>query len=552
VLANIANALFPRGPARLEQRKGNVVTPDFDVIIVGSGPAGVSAAFPLVEAGLKVLMLDGGKQPDIQPPEMDFLSARINDTEQWKWMVGKDFHALKMRDAVSPKLRVPSHAFAFNGFERSNKIEGKDFISIGSLATGGLSNSWGCGVARFSATEIAKFPFSASELELSYRRVSQRMGISGRANDDLSDYFGLDEEAQPAIQMDMLHTHLSQHYLNHRKKLNSQGFRLGRSRVAVLSEDMAGRQACNLSGNCLWGCRRHSLYSAVDELTELDKHENFTKISGFVVDDLTHSDGYRSVSGQNTSVNERQTITANKVVLAAGTLATTRIVLKALDYRDTVPLLSCPTAAFLLWLPRLLGVPRLSGFSLGQLSFALALHDNINAFGSTFSTTGIPLSEFVRHVPLRRRYSIDLLRGLLSSCVVGNIFLPGHLTVAGATLGRDGSLLISGKYDDKVMPLMDETAKKLRKAYWNMGAILLPGSFTVGRPGGDIHYAGTLPMRKSAAIGETSALGEVKGMEGVYVVDGACLPVLPEKSHTLTIMANADRIGRQLAVENLN
>ena len=38
---------------------------DFDVIIVGSGPAGVSATFPLVESGVKVLMVDGGKQEDI-------------------------------------------------------------------------------------------------------------------------------------------------------------------------------------------------------------------------------------------------------------------------------------------------------------------------------------------------------------------------------------------------------------------------------------------------------------------------------------------------------
>ena len=37
------------------------------------------------------------------------------------------------------------------------------------------------------------------------------------------------------------------------------------------------------------------------------------------------------------------------------------------------------------------------------------------------------------------------------------------------------------------------------------------------------------------------------GLEGVHVVDGACLPSLTEKSHTLTIMANADRIGRNLA-----
>jgi choline dehydrogenase-like flavoprotein len=524
------------------------VIPDFDVIIVGSGPAGVSAAFPLVEAGLRVLMVDGGKQPNVPPPEADFISARINDTEQWKWMIGEDFHALKMRDAVSPKLRVPAHAYAFEGFEARNQVVGKDFITVGSLATGGLSNSWGCGVARFSASEIASFPFHASELTCSYAKVSQRIGISGRTDDDLSDYFGLDEHSQPPIPMDELHKRLSQQYSNKREKLNLQGFKLGRSRVAALSEDIHDRLACNLSGNCLWGCRRRSLYSAADDLPALRRHKNFSELSGFTVDGLTRSEGFLSAEVQATLGGERRSMTARKIVLAAGTLATTRIALKALNHRHPVSLLSCPTAAFLLWLPRLFGSPRTRGFGLGQLSFAMALHDNITAFGSTFSTTGIPVSEFVRHVPMRTRYGIDLLRGLLSSCVVGNLFLPGHLTAAEVRLREDDAMVVSGTYKEEVMPLMDEARRKVRKAYWVLGAMLLPGSFTVGQPGGDIHYAGTLPMKKLPVIGETSQLGEVKGVEGVYVVDGACLPLLPEKSHTLTIMANADRIGNLIAM----
>ena len=48
-------------------------------------------------------------------------------------------------------------------------------------------------------------------------------------------------------------------------------------------------------------------------------------------------------------------------------------------------------------------------------------------------------------------------------------------------------------------------------------------------------------------IGESSQLGEIEGLKNIHIVDGACLPVLTEKSHTLTIMANADRIGRQLS-----
>jgi choline dehydrogenase-like flavoprotein len=218
-----------------------------------------------------------------------------------------------------------------------------------------------------------------------------------------------------------------------------------------------------------------------------------------------------------------------------------------LNIQHSISLLSCPTAAFLLWIPRLFGIKRLSGFGLGQLSFSLALRDGIDAFGSTFSTTGIPISEFVSHLPMSRRYGIDFLRDLLSSCVVGNIFLPGQLTKAEVRLSEDGSLVVSGSYRDSVVPLMKEAKRKLGKAYWSMGALMLPGSFTVGRPGGDIHYSGTLPMRETPAIGETSAIGEVKGLNGVHVVDGACLPNLPAKSHTLTIMANADRIGNLIA-----
>ena len=95
--------------------------------------------------------------------------------------------------------------------------------------------------------------------------------------------------------------------------------------------------------------------------------------------------------------------------------------------------------------------------------------------------------------------------------------------------------------------LMKTAETKLRRIYWKMGALLMPMSFTVGRPGADIHYAGTLPMHATPRIGQTDRLGEVAGLPGVHVVDGACLPRLTEKSHTLTLMANADRIARSLA-----
>ena len=520
---------------------------DFDVIIVGSGPAGVSAAFPLLQAGLRVLMVDGGKHSTLSPPVDEYLFSRKMDAQQWKWMVGENFHALKNLAAVSPKFRAPTNKYVFDDFEHVNQVKSNDFSTFGSLATGGLSNAWGCGVASLSEDEFSDFPFDFSDIKKSYEVVSRRIGISGCQEDDLSSYFGLDQWIQPPIKMDQLHNHIYNRYAKLGNKGKLSGFRIGRSCIAVLSEDINERKLCDLSGNCLWGCHNKSLYSAADEIKHLNKYRNFTHKSGFIVDNVKNINDLWVVEGKNQVSSRCFSITASRVLLAAGTIATTRIALRVLKYKQPVPLLSSPTAAFLLWMPRFLGAKRVPAFGLGQLSFTAKLRSGVSVFGSTFSTTGIPVSEFVRHLPLQHRFSIDFLRCLLSSCVVGNAFLPGHLSSSTAMLNNEGELIIQGGYKEQLPFLMGELESQIRKNFSSLGALLLPKSFTVGSPGGDVHYAGTLPMSGSINnTNQTNALGELNGLHGLHIIDGAWLSTLTEKSHTLTIMANADRIARQL------
>jgi len=45
----------------------------------------------------------------------------------------------------------------------------------------------------------------------------------------------------------------------------------------------------------------------------------------------------------------------------------------------------------------------------------------------------------------------------------------------------------------------------------------------------------------------TTGFGELNAAPGLSIVYGAVLPTIPAKFTTLTIMANADRIGRHLA-----
>lgn len=515
-----------------------------DVLIVGSGPAGVSAAFALLAQGLRVLLVDGGRDASTKPPGGHYLQQRLMDKSQWKWMVGSDFHALRQDRAASPKLRIPGYDYVFEGFAQHNSLEAQDFVALGSLARGGLSNAWGCGVAKWSRLELADFPFPADDLDESYAAVARRMGISGAQADDMESYFGVDSWADQPIEMDALQSALMNKYQASRAAWPTREFRLGRSRVAVLTASRGDRGACDLLGNCLWGCARGALYSASQDLGTLRQNPKFDYLPGFIVSDI---EGGKTPSVRGVGPEGPFVLHAKRVLLAAGTLASSRLALRALPQVQELALHSSPTAAFLLWMPRQLGRPLAPAFGLGQLSFALAVTDDLHAFGSLFNPQGIPLAEFVRHAPLGKPMAIDILGTLLKSCVVGNAFLPSLAPSARMRLTTDGGLRIDGLETKEPALWMRSVRRRLGKHFRKLGAYLLPTSFTVGAPGSDIHYACTLPMRHQPREGETDRYGELAGMPGVHVIDGASLPTLIEKSHTMTIMANADRIGRHVA-----
>ena len=95
-----------------------VVDQIYDAIIVGSGPAGVSSAWPLVENGKKILMLDVG----FNSSEIS-LNTNINLNS-------------------SPKVRAPEFSHVFREYKNLYNIETENFTANGSLAIGGLSNAW--------------------------------------------------------------------------------------------------------------------------------------------------------------------------------------------------------------------------------------------------------------------------------------------------------------------------------------------------------------------------------------------------------------------------
>ena len=187
---------------------------------------------------------------------------------------------------------------------------------------------------------------------------------------------------------------------------------------------------------------------------------------------------------------------------------------------------------------------------MAQVSFIASGSDrkpNDDAYGSLFPASGIPGSLVVDHMPLTRPSAIRLFRSLQPALLLGNCFLPGHYSRNTAQLEHDRNgnpcLKIRGGISEALPKRITYLKRQLWKAFGRLGARIIPGSIKTLEPGEDMRYSGTIPMHRSPGPGMVNRFGELFGAPELYIVDMSIFPSMPAKHHTLTMMANADRIG---------
>jgi len=526
------------------------------VLIIGSGPAGVSAAWPLLEAGLRVHLIDPGVTR-VGPSALDhrdYTERRKTDPEQWRLFLGSDAAIL---ENASPKLRAPEFSHVFRGFRDHYHIVADDFSAHGSLAPGGLSNAWGAGVGTFTEHELEEYPVTRAELIPSYQAVAARIGVSGASDDDLAGWFGTE---YPLQQPHPVQPQIEPLYVRHNRRVAGLGsaavrnFRLGRPQHAVLTENLGDRLACDLRGLCMYGCERRAIYNAADDVRLLCADPRFTYSTGWFVTRIAAEGSAFVLQATGLHDGAKRQFFGDRVIVAAGTLGSTRLALDFLGAYDVdVPLLTTPVMAFALLLrENLMAVPVEGGFSLGQLAFTLKLagiDGGPDVFGSVFPTTGMLPTELYGRLPLLRPFARSFAAWLWPRLLVSACFFPGTYSNNSMRLQSNGETFIRGGYAGSLRAAVKQATRQLRTEFAQLGATLLPGTTKMSRPGEEMHYAGTLPMRERPGPYETDREGRIGGVDGIHVVDGTVLTALPAKSHTLTIMANADRIARLVAAK---
>jgi ferredoxin len=491
-------------------------------------------------------MLDAGATAHISSPTADDLAEFRGSPSYRRHILGTDFEGLAWRGVSSPKLRMPVNRFAFEGFTHRTGVRGEGFYPVGSVARGGLSGIWGAGIAEYDADELSAFPRDARHLGPSYREVGARIGVSGSCDDDVSSYLGSYVPLRPPVLLGTNAGRVLARYEGARARVARTGVLLGRARNAVLTEAVGSREGCNGCGHCLWGCHRHAIWSAAFDLDALRRFENFEYRGNVFVAGLERAGGGRLRCRDDRG---HEIVETRRIMLACGTLGSTALVLRTLGRPLELPLLSTPVAAFGLVVPASLGrAPDETVFGLSQLT--LVHRDSLSGdavSGNLFEAEPVPVTDFARHIDLLRPVARRVVRTLRPAMLVGNAYLPSQYGRHTVALDLDGRLVVRGAFDQALPNRLQKFQRAVVRAMRLCGAFVLPGSFKIGDPGTDVHYAGTMPMSDHPSRGQTDVLGEVAGLPGVHVVDGACLPSLPAKAHTLTVMANADRIGRRMS-----
>lgn len=518
---------------------------DADIIVIGTGPAGLSAAWPLAEAGLKVLLLDAGagrldRPAGNRPP----LAALRASDQGWSSLLGHGLSALRDVGFASPKLRTAAPPGFGEGVAAANHIRTSGFRPVGAFALGGLSSLWGAVAPAYDESDMRGWPISASDLAESYRRVAARIGLSGSGDDDLAAAQGAGLPLQPALAPTGAAAMVLERY--RARGGAGDGFRLGLARNAVLSADLGRRRACTLCKGCMWGCPQGAIYNSADDVGDLTGRPNVRLETHMLVEALRRDGETWSVVAQDRRHGGERTFKASCVVLAAGALATTRLALAATGRVGVErPLVSAPCFAFAAVMPSRLGRGLDGhGFGMAQLAFDLRRPGGPGeaVFGSLYEADGFAVADLAAGLPLTRRGAASLFGLLMPALLIGLGYVPGRWSRNRVRLAADGALDVEGGVAEGHGRELKAVGAALGRHFRRLGAWMLPGSLQPFSPGTEVHYAGSLAMGDM-----TDRHGQMAGAAGLFIVDGAALPGVSAKHHTFTMMANADRIGRRLA-----
>lgn len=514
-----------------------------DAIVVGSGPAGTFAALGL--AGKDVLVLDVGRvDSGEQTLDTNLYELRQTKPDLFSELIGKNFESLyNLRgENLSLKLKAPRTSFIVRGWKELSPVVSTNFNVTMSFAQGGLANAWGAGAYRYDHHDLRNFPISALELEPFYKNVTRRIGVAGTA-DDLQQFFGSMDDVLEPLRLSEPASQILDLYNRHKEWFHNQSIYIGRTRLAVLTRNFRNRNPYQYDNLEFFKPYNPAIYNPVFTLREMIREGSIDYRSELLVTSFREITDGVVVEVRNLRTGSAEQFKCRKLFLGAGAINTAKIVLQsANDYQTRLPLLDNPISCLPILSPRRIGsaLDPLDG-SLGQLNLVYEQPGTGERIQATlYGTTGPLRTDVLFDLPISLDASLIWSRYLLPAVSLVMIFFPASEGQnKSLQLTESGALNIDGEITVDYVPVEE----MLVRAFRHLGFLCHRALCYRPQIGSGLHYAGTLPMKECPALYQTDRDGRLSGTRNIFVVDAACFPWLPAKNHTLTIMANALRIG---------
>jgi len=515
--------------------------------VIGSGPAGVACTHALLQRGAKVLLLDAGLALEKSRAN---LVAQMASRPPADWTAAqlKDFKAGMAADAKGIPLKL---AYGSDYPYREADLHlPADYAGVAlrpSLARGGFSSVWGAALMPYSEKDTAGWPIHTGDLREHYAAVAKLTGFSG-VRDDLEKIFPLHAEATAALRMSRQATLLRGKLEKNRGLLQAAGIHFGQARVAV----NAGENGCVYCGLCMYGCPYGFIYNSEQTLRQFQQNPNFTYRTDAIVTRVKESAGQAAVIGYDRVSREPFEISCERAYLAAGVIATAKIVLQSLErYDQPVRLKDSQYYLF----PLLLGR---SGGDVEHESLHTLSQMFIEIFDDHITPRSIHLQVYSYNdlVGQAVRQSFGPAAGMLGGLaralekrllIVQGYLHSDHSSRIAVRLSADGRLHLQAELNPEVRPTIRRVLRKLLRHGGQFGAWPLPPMLQVAEPGRGFHNGSSFPMRQNPGELETDTLGRLPRWRRIHLADASVLPDVPATQITFSVMANAHRIGSQSA-----
>lgn len=549
-------------------------TDHYDAIVVGSGAAGGIAAFELTRGGLRVLLLEAGRdyRPGIETP---MFQTPAEAPLRGAWTDDKPFG---FYDAtVGGGWTIPGEPYS----------GGDHFKWWRSRMLGGRTNHWDRVSLRFGPYDFKPrcrdglgfdWPIDYSDVQPWYDYVERLIGVTGLAH-------GLENLPDSPPGVHLTPPPLRAYEVVLERAFGKLGIPVAAMRAAILTEPHDGRPACVYATSCLRGCSIRANFQTPTVLLPpaLGTGQLTIRTNAIVYKvNVDKNDRATGVSFIDREAGDDCSVRAPVVVLAAGSCASTRI------------LFNSATSRF----PE--GLGNSSGFLgrhvMDSTGTAARVHIPLlerispqNDDGMHVAHIFVPwwgYEEQLRgELDFPRGYQIEFLGGWrMPNMGVGKYpaYADGAERLFGSKLRDEvvrkyGSLVIFGGEGEMIPnehsyceldPVeKDQWGIPTLKFHWRWsdhekrqfahmhktfqdvadvlgGRVVKPGGLLDG--GRMIHEVGGVKMGQSSKDSCTDKFGQLWDVKNLFVFDGGTFVSKPHKNPTLTIMALAARGSNEI------